>query len=125
MNKPNMNKTSLVLWGLGLLPVVWAALIVAPFLSQGLSGIMTAFANGIKDPTGISWCADSPKAILILLLIYGLGIGIYYAMKRNYRKGEEHGSAKWGDAKQLCRKYADKSKPDNICSRRTVRIGLT
>lgn len=124
MNKPNTNKTSLVLWGLGLLPVVWAALIVAPFLSQGLSGIMTAFTNGMKDPTAISWCADSPKAIAIILLIYGLSIGIYYAMKRNYRKGEEHGSAKWGDPKQLCHKYADRSKPDNILLSQNVRIGL-
>ncbi len=124
MNKPNTNKTSLVLWGLGLLPVVWAALIVAPFLSQGLSGIMTAFTSGMKNPMAISWCADSPKAILIFLLIYGLGIGIYYAMKRNYRKGEEHGSAKWGDPKQLCRKYADKSKADNILLSQNVRIGL-
>jgi len=124
MNKPNTNKTSLVLWGLGLLPVVWAALIVAPFLSQGLSGITTAFTNGMKDPTVISWCADSPKAILIFVILYGLGIGIYYAMKRNYRKGEEHGSAKWGDPKQLSRKYADKSKSDNILLSQNVRIGL-
>ncbi len=124
MNKPNTNKTSLVLWGLGLLPVVWAASIVAPFLSQGLSGIMTAFTNGMKDPMAISWCADSSKTIAIFLLIYGLGIGIYYAMKRNYRKGEEHGSAKWGDPKQLCRKYADKSKSDNILLSQNVRIGL-
>lgn len=124
MNKPNSNKTSLVLWGLGLLPVVWAALIVAPFLSQGLSGIMTAFTNGMKYPMAISWCADSPKTIAIFLLIYGLGIGIFYAMKRNYRKGEEHGSAKWGDPKQLCRKYADKNKPDNILLSQNVRIGL-
>ncbi len=124
MNKSNTNKISLVLWGLGLLPVVWAALIVAPFLSQGLSGIMTAFTNGVKDPMDISWCADSPKAVLIFFLIYSLGIGIYYAMKRNYRKGEEHGSAKWGDSKQLCRKYADKSKADNILLSQNVRIGL-
>ncbi len=124
MNKPSTNKTSLVLWGLGLLPVVWAALIVAPFLSQGLSGFMTAFTSGMKDPMAISWSADSPKTIAIFLLIYGLGIGIYYAMKRNYRKGEEHGSAKWGDSKQLCRKYADKSKQDNILLSQNVRIGL-
>ena len=124
MNKPNTNKTCLVLWGLGLLPMVWAALTVAPFLSQGLSGIMTAFTIGMKDPMAISWCADSPKAVLIFLLVYVLCIGIYYAMKRNYRKGEEHGSAKWGDPKLLCRKYADKSKPDNILLSQNVRIGL-
>ena len=125
MNRPITNKkTSLALWGLGILPVVWAALIVAPFLSQGLSGIMTAFTNGMNDPTAITWCADSPKTILIFLLIYALGIGIYYALKRNYRKGEEHGSAKWGDPKQLSRKYADRHKPANILLSQNVRIGL-
>ncbi len=125
MNRPIENKkTSLILWGLGLLPVVWAALIVAPSLSQGLTGIMTAFTNGMNDPTAISWCADSPKTILIFLLIYGLGIGIYYVMKRNYRKGEEHGSARWGDPRQLSRKYADRNKPDNILLSQNVRIGL-
>ncbi|MGI5848890.1 MAG: VirD4-like conjugal transfer protein, CD1115 family [Christensenellales bacterium] len=125
MNRPIENKkTGFILWGLGLIPVVWAALIVAPYLSQGLSGIMTAFTNGMNDPTAISWCADSPKAILITLLMYVLGIGIYYAMKRNYRKGEEHGSAKWGDPKQLSHKYADRNKPDNILLSQNVRIGL-
>lgn len=124
MNKPNTNKMSLVLWGLGLLPMLWAAVIVAPFLSQGLSNIMTAFTNGMKNPFAISWCADTLKAIFIFLLIYGLSIGIYYALKRNYRKGEEHGSAKWGDPKQLSRKYADKSKSDNILLSQNVRIGL-
>ena len=125
MNRPITNKkTSLALWGLGILPVVWAALIVAPFLSQGLSGILTAFTNGTNNPAAITWCIDSPKAILISLLIYALGIGIYYALKRNYRKGEEHGSAKWGDPKLLSRKYADRNKPANILLSQNVRIGL-
>jgi type IV secretion system protein VirD4 len=125
MNRAIENrKTGFILWGLGLIPVVWAALIVAPFLSKGLSGIMTAFTNGMNDPTAISWCADSLKAILVSLLMYALGSGIYYALKRNYRKGEEHGSAKWGDPKQLSRKYADRSKPGNILLSQNVRIGL-
>ena len=120
MNK----KINIVLWALGILPVLWAALIVAPFLFQGLAGILTAFTSGMNDPMDISWCTDSPRAILISLLLYGLGIGIYYALKRNYRKGEEHGSARWGDPKQLSRKYADRSKPDNILLSQNVRIGL-
>jgi type IV secretion system protein VirD4 len=103
---------------------VWAALIVAPSLSQGLTGIMTAFTSGMNDPTFITWCAGSFKTILIFILIYGLGIGIYYSLKRNYRKGEEHGSAKWGDPRQLSKKYADKNKPDNILLSQNVRIGL-
>ena len=123
MNRPIENKkTGLILWSLGLLTVVWAALIVAPFLSQGLSGILTAFTNGINDPTAISWCADSPKTILIFLLIYGLGIGVYYAMKRNYRKGEEHGSA-MGRPRQLSRQIVTKQ-AGQYPALANVRIGL-
>ena len=125
MNKPiESRKASLVLWGLGIIPVVWAALMVAPFLSEGLSGILSGFISGMDNPTAITWCMDSPKAIFILLLIYGLGIGIYYAMKRNYRKGEEHGSAKWGNPKQLAKKYADRDRMKNILLTQNTRIGL-
>ena len=35
-----------------------------------------------------------------------MGIGICFSTRRNYRRREEHGSAKWGDAKMLNRKYA-------------------
>lgn len=32
------------------IPVVWAALIVAPFLSQGLKGIIEGFTIGMREP---------------------------------------------------------------------------
>jgi type IV secretion system protein VirD4 len=78
----------------------------------------------MKNPVAVSWCIDSPKSILVSLLMYGLGIGIYYGLKRNYRRGEEHGSAKWGDPKQLSHKYEDKNKTKNILLSQNVRIGL-
>lgn len=125
MNSPKEDKrTGFILMGLGVIPVVWAALMVAPFLSQGLAGIVTGFTTGMNDPIKITWCADSMKAILIFLVIYGMGIGVYLSTRRNYRRGEEHGSAKWGDARQLCKKYADKDKQQNIILTQNTRIGL-
>ena len=53
-----------------------------------------------------------------------MGIGVYLSTKRNYRKGEEHGSAKWGNASQLSKKYADKNKYENIILTQNTRIGL-
>ena len=41
-----------------------------------------------------------------------------------YRKGEEHGSAKWGNASQLSKKYADKNRYENIILTQNTRIGL-
>lgn len=125
MKNPNEDKrTGIIFMWLGVIPVVWAALMVAPFLSQGLAGIVTGFTTGMNDPIKITWCADSMKAILIFLVIYGMGIGVYLSTRRNYRRGEEHGSAKWGDARQLCKKYADKDKQQNIILTQNTRIGL-
>ena len=125
MSKPNEDRTaSLILTGLGIVPVVWAALVVAPFLSEGLKGIVEGFTNGMREPLNIQWCANSPKAILLFLLLYGMGIGIYFATRQNYRHGEEHGSAKWGTAKEVNRKYADKHSDQNIILTNNVKIGL-
>lgn len=62
--------------------------------------------------------------MLIFLLIYGISIGIYFSTKHNYRKGEEHGSAKWGTPSALARKYADKNKAQNILLTKNTKIGL-
>lgn len=125
MSNPSEDKkTNIILAAFGVIPVVWAALMVAPFLSDGLAGIIEGFTSGMADPMKVKWCVDSLKAILIFLLIYGLGIGVYLSTKRNYRKGEEHGSAKWGNASQLSKKYADKNKCENIILTQNTRIGL-
>ena len=49
----------------------------------------------------------------IFLPCYGLGIGIYLSTDRNYRRREEHGSAKWGGPGQVNQKYADKTITEN------------
>ena len=125
MSKPNEERSAaIILTVLGIIPVVWAALIVAPHLSEGLSGIMTGFVQGMNEPFAISWCAESVKSVLLFLLMYGMGIGIYFATRQNYRHGEEHGSAKWGSAKEVNRKYADKRSDQNILLTNNVKIGL-
>ena len=125
MNSPKEDKrTGFILMGLGVIPVVWAALMVAPFLSEGLAGIVEGFTSGMRNPMKVTWCADSLKAICIFLVIYGMSLSVYYSTRRNYRKGEEHGSAKWGDPRQICRKYAEKDKSRNIILTQNVRIGL-
>ena len=125
MSKPNEDRTAAsILIGIGIVPVIWAALIVAPFLSEGLTGIVEGLASGMREPFSIQWCEESPKSILLFLLMYGMGIGIYFATRQNYRHGEEHGSAKWGTAKEVNHKYADKRSDQNILLTNHVKIGL-
>jgi len=124
MKQESDRKGAVILFSVLVIPVVWAALIVAPFISQGLAGIVSGFAEAMQQPFQIKWCADSLESILLFLMAYGLGVGIYVATRRNYRKREEHGSAKWGSARQITKKYADKESQENLILTKNARIGL-
>ena len=80
--------------------------------------------NVFNNPFHIEVCEDSVKTVLILLLCYGMGIGIYFSTQRNYRRREEHGSAKWGNARAVDKKYRQSPYSDNKLMTQNVRIGL-
>jgi type IV secretion system protein VirD4 len=117
-------KQTLVFAAFGLIPVVWAALLAAPAVAGGLPDIISNLTAAANDPLRIEWCADSPKAVLFSVCAYGMGIGIYLSTKRNLRPREEHGSAKWGEAATVNRKYADKRFCENKILTQNVRIGF-
>lgn len=118
------KRASLLLCLLGVLPVVWLGLAIAPAASGGLPAMISRFTEVMNRPAHIELCEDSLKTVLILLLIYGLGIGVYYSSRRNYRRGEEHGSAKWGDARAVNKKYQAKEPEKNKVLTQHVQIGL-
>ena len=123
--KQDNRQTQLILCLFGIFPVVWLGLLMAPAVSGGLPEIITAFPAAMNDPFHIVLCEDSLKTVLISLCAYGLGIGIFLSSRRNYRRGEEHGSAKWGDARAVDKKYRDKKDPlANRIFTQHVRMGL-
>ena len=92
--KNDESRTIVFLFLLGIVPVIWLALLIAPFLSGGLTEIVSQFPVAMEQPFQIALCEDSRKTVLIFLLIYGLTIGVALSTRRNYRRGEEHGSAR-------------------------------
>ena len=122
--KNDDEQSSLILAVIGIIPVIWFALLVAPYLSSGLMGILEGVPKAMNHPFSIQLCGDSVKTVLIFLLCYGLGIGVYLSTDRNYRRREEHGSAKWGDPRAINRKYADKELTANKILTQNVAIGL-
>lgn len=124
MKQENERKGTVTMFTVLVIPVVWVALVVAPFVSEGLAGIVSGFADAMQQPFRITWCENSLKSILFFMIAYGLGVGVYIATRRNYRKREEHGSAKWGIARQITKKYADKNDAENLILTNNVRIGL-
>ena len=122
--KPDNKAGGPWLYALGLVPVIWFALLIAPAISGGLSEIVNALPAAMNNPFKIVWCEDSVKTVLTLLLVYGIAIGVYLSTEHNYRRREEHGSAKWGTAGSVNKKYANKDKTENKLLTQNVAIGL-
>ena len=122
--KQDDKRTAVILSLIGIIPVVWLALKIAPSVGGGLAAILPELMSVFENPFHIELCEDSVKAVLVLLLCYGMGIGIYFSTRRNYRRREEHGSAKWGEARTVNKKYAQHSKSANKLMTQNVSIGL-
>ncbi len=118
------GNNSLVLCLFGILPVVWLGLLIAPAASGGLPEILARFPAAMNDPFHIELCGDSVKTVLVLLCVYGLSIGVFLSSRRNYRRGEEHGSAKWGNARAVNKKYRAIKPEENKIFTQNVRMGL-
>ena len=65
--KPDNKAGGPWLYALGLIPVVWFALLIAPSLSGGLSEIVNALPAAMNHPFQIVWCEDSVKLSSFLL----------------------------------------------------------
>jgi type IV secretion system protein VirD4 len=119
-----MSKYDLILYTIGFVPVIWAALLVAPSLSGGLPEILIKLTLAISKPFSITLGENTIKCILLFCAAYILGLGVYLSTDRNYRRREEHGSAKWGNSTTVNKKYMDKNITANKLLTQNVRIGL-
>ena len=122
--KQDDKQSAIILSVIGIIPVVWLALLIAPSVGGGLPEILPKLMTVFNNPFHIEFCEDSLKTVLVLLLCYGFGIGIYFSTRRNYRLREEHGSAKWGDAKAVNKKYYQAPKSENKLMTQNVSIGI-
>ncbi len=115
----NYNKIPYLI---GLIIVIWLALVVAPYLDNGLvefiknSNEINFFEIKITD--------NSFHTIIVFIALYFFGIGCYESTKRNYRKQEEHGSAKWGNSTEVNSKYEQKPTEKNKILTQNVYLGL-
>ena len=109
---------------LGAIPVAWAAMLIAPYWTGNIFDVILHMGAIFEYPMRIHWTDCSLKVVLFCLGIYAMGIGVWMATRRNYRRGEEHGSAKWGDAATVNRKYRQKPDFMNKILTQNVRIGF-
>ena len=124
MKSGNGRKEAIIVGLLGCIPVIWLALLVAPFAEQGLAEVLINSDKILKDPFDIRICEGSLKTAALFLAVYIMSICIYHTSRRNYRKGEEHGSAEWGDPSAVDRKYHQRPDTANKLLTQHVRIGI-
>lgn len=86
--------------------------------------ILDRLSQILRQPFSLHYTVYTGKCFLILSFAYITGICIYYAQQKNYRRGVEHGSAKWGDVHQICRKYRDKDYVQNLLLTQNFRMSL-
>ena len=112
------------MYGLGALPVIWIALLIAPAAGGGLIGAAKEFGARMSRPFHIEICGDSLRTVLLFLFAYALVIAVTLSSERNYRRREEHGSARWGNKARINRKYADPNGADHKSLLQHVAIGM-
>ena len=86
--------------------------------------ILELLTEKLDHPFEIHFTEYTVRSLLVCTLLYGMGIGIFYSNQKNYRRGEEHGSAKWGNVGQLCKKYRAMPYAENILLIQNFRMGL-
>ena len=112
MKQDKYSRTYLLIYALGLIPVIWVAILIAPYMDGGIPSLIANMDHAFANPFGFQWCADTPRTIVILCLIYVVAIGIFLSDDKNYRRREEYGSAKWGFPSRINAKYATRKNED-------------
>lgn len=120
-----MKKMHPIAWAILCLPVVYFAMVTASVYIPGenIFVLLERISTMVRRPDLLRWTAYTPRFLLVFLLLYGGGVLLYYADHENRRPGEEYGSAKWGNARELNKRYADRDGKNVILTKR-VSIGL-
>ena len=106
---------------IGIVPVVWLALLLAQSLGGGLPELLQNLTSALEQPTNIIWTDKSLPTILICLAAYGMAVLLYRTNQGRTRDGEEHGSAAWATPASVNAQFAQK---DSIPLTQHVRLGL-
>ena len=106
---------------IGIIPVVWLALLLAQSLGGGLPELLRNLTAALEQPTNIVWTDKSLPTILICLAAYGMAVLLYRTNQGRTRDGEEHGSAVWATPASVNAQFAQK---DSIPLTQHVRLGL-
>ena len=118
---PIRKSNNTLFYLIGIIPVVWLALLLAQSLGGGLPELLRNLTSALEQPTNIIWTDKSLPTILICLAAYGMAVLLYRTNQGRTRDGEEHGSAAWATPASVNAQFAQK---ESIPLTQHVRLGL-
>lgn len=118
------KQVELVFYFVGAVFIAWLSVLVAPCIHEGLFDAIIYLNEAMNSPFSFELCQDTLKCVLISESIYSFSYLAYYYNRKNYRRNEEYGSAKWANNKAVNKKYAEKDYYSNKILSQNVRIGL-
>ncbi len=118
------KQVELVFYFVGAVFIAWLSVLVAPCIHEGLFEAIIYLNDAMNSPFSFELCQDTLKCILISESIYSFSYLAYYYNRKNYRRNEEYGSAKWANNKAVNKKYTEKDYYSNKILSQNVRIGL-
>lgn len=126
MKKIQYNKTLLIFIVLGAVIMIWLGLLFAPALSSDctLFEKTDMMQLALNKPFSITFNESSTKTALVFLLLYGLALLVVFSSQKNYRKGVEHGSAKWGSISKLRKKLLPNKNENGIVFTQNISLSV-
>lgn len=118
------KQVELVFYFVGAVFIAWLSVLVAPCIHEGLFDAIIYLNEAMNSPFSFELCQDTLKCILISESIYSFSYLAYYYNRKNYRRNEEYGSAKWANNKAVNKKYTEKDYSSNKILSQNVCIGL-
>lgn len=127
MNPRGRKPTDYLLWVILFIPVLWLAVALAHARSEAgnLAQMLEILSGLASAPFSVHWTENAPKLVLIVSILYPMCVIYYLTEQADLRPGAEYGTARWGNAKSLNRKYQDRRHlRSNYLFTQNVRMGM-
>ncbi len=85
MSMQGKHKDDLLMAMLGAVPVVWAAILIAPYWTGNIFDVILQLGTIFEYPMRMQWTDSSLRPVLFCLAAYAMGIGIWLSTRKNYR----------------------------------------
>ena len=78
---------------------------------MNLVDLLEKLSASMNSPFSVHWTKYSARCLLFFTLGYAVVALAATANRKHYRRGSEHGSARWGNVCRIAKRYRDKKNP--------------